>query len=113
MYQIAGISKNPNSLSSNDIREYLVKGGQHPANLFPDLFSVESPEAGLTYEWTLTFEDIFTYFSVEQLEATCRDWGLKDQLSLKTRIWIDILFIDQVRELACSSRVLYPPLFDP
>ena len=87
---------NADNLSSNHIREYLEKGGKHPAELFRDWFSEDSPEAGLTYEWSLTFRDMFSYFSDEQLATTRRDWGLKELLSRETRIWIDILFIDQV-----------------
>ena len=88
--------QNADTLNSNNIREYLISGGEHPAELFPSLFSLEPPEVALTYEWKLEFGKIFSFLNDERLDVTRRAWRVTDELSLKTRIWIDILFIDQV-----------------
>ena len=90
--------QNADTVNSNNIREYLIRGGKHPAERFDGLFSKEPPEVGLTYEWKLEFGKIFLFLNDERLKATRRAWRIKDELSLKSRIWIDILFIDQVRE---------------
>ena len=88
---------NPDDFCSSDIQAYLKTGGEHPATLHSDLFSEDPPDVALTYEWTLVFEEIFSFLSEERLKATRRDWRLKQPLSNDLRIWIDILFIDQVQ----------------
>ena len=93
----------PYDVSPNDIWNYLVEGGTHPAELFPAHFSNDSPEAALTYERKLVFGDIFSFLNDEQLEATRSNWAIEYSLSSQTRIWIDVLFIDQV----CEQRRSY------
>ena len=87
--------------SSSDLRNYLLKGGKHPAEHLPNLFSMDPPEAGLTYAWIVGFRDMFSFLNDKQLEAARSTWTIKDSLSSQTRIWIDVLFIDQVHELRC------------
>ncbi len=53
-------------LSSNDVREYLLKGNEHPHWLFPECFSEEPPVAAITYEWRLSFADILSYLNPAQ-----------------------------------------------
>mmetsp|Transcript_54189 Transcript_54189/g.113255 ORF Transcript_54189/g.113255 Transcript_54189/m.113255 type:complete len:169 (-) Transcript_54189:188-694(-) len=53
-FQSRGLDKS--SISSIHIREYLLSGGDHPARMFPDCFSMLKPVAALTYEWRLTLE---------------------------------------------------------
>ncbi len=53
-------------LSSNDVREYLLAGNEHPSKLFPDCFSQDPPVAAITYEWRLSFADILSYLNPAQ-----------------------------------------------
>jgi hypothetical protein len=53
-------------LSSNDVREYLLAGNEHPSKLFPDCFSEDPPVAAITYEWRLSLADILSYLNPAQ-----------------------------------------------
>ena len=55
------------SMKSTHIRDYLVTGAQHPAQLFPEKFSQNEPNVALTYEWTLNLKDIFSYLNPVQV----------------------------------------------
>ena len=83
-------------INSNDIRTYLLAGNPHPAWMFPECFSSEAPEAALTYEWTLFFDDIFSYLNPEEIQRCNGKWNARVSTDMsRLRIWIDILFIDQ------------------
>ena len=85
-------------INSNDIRNYLLAGNPHPAWTFPECFSRESPDAALTYEWKLFFDDIFSYLNAEEIQRCNGKWNANVSTDMsKLRIWIDILFIDQVK----------------
>ena len=85
-------------INSNDIRTYLLAGNPHPAWMFPECFSDENPEAALTYEWKLFFDDIFSYLNAEEIQRCNGKWNANVSTDMsKLRIWIDILFIDQVK----------------
>ena len=85
-------------INSNDIRTYLLAGNPHPAWMFPECFSSEDPEAALTYEWKLFFDDIFSYLNEEEIQRCNGKWNANVSTDMsKLRIWIDILFIDQVK----------------
>ena len=85
-------------INSNDIRNYLLAGNPHPTWMFPECFSSESPEAALTYEWKLFFDDIFSYLNAEEIQRCNGKWNANVSTDMsKLRIWIDILFIDQVK----------------
>jgi hypothetical protein len=95
-------------VTSNHIRRFILDKGKHPKVLFSYLFTKEEPMSALTYEWSLTFAEIFTFLNDKQLAATCKRWSLQECLSSQTRIWIDILFIDQVFViLSCSSFITH------
>ena len=65
--------------------------------MFPEYFSSEEPEAALTYEWKLFFDDIFSYLNTEEIQKCNHKWNAKVSTDMsKLRIWIDILFIEQV-----------------
>ena len=84
-------------INSNDIRNYLLAGNPHPAWMFPEFFSNENPEAALTYEWTLFFDDIFSYLNAKEIKRCNSKWNANVSTDMsQLRIWIDILFIDQV-----------------
>ena len=64
--------------------------------MFPECFSSEAPEAALTYEWTLFFDDIFSYLNPEEIQRCNGKWNARVSTDMsRLRIWIDILFIDQ------------------
>ena len=93
-------------ISSNTIREYLLAGNPHPAWLFPECFSSEPPEAALTYEWRLDFDDIFSYLNSNQISKCARKWNASVPGDIsKLLIWIDVLFIDQVDVLIMCAAV--------
>ena len=50
-------------LSSNCIREFVLAGNPHPAQLFPECFSVLEPVVALTYEWRLPFGDMLDFIN--------------------------------------------------
>lgn len=84
-------------ISSNDIRMYLQAGNPHLAWIFPECFSSEPPQAALTYEWTLHFDDIFSYLNDREIAKCNRKWNADVPTDMnRLQIWIDILFIDQV-----------------
>ena len=84
-------------INSNDIRNYLLAGNPHPAWMFPEFFSNENPEAALTYEWTLFFDDIFSYLNAKEIKRCNSKWNANVSTDMsQLRIWIDILFIGQV-----------------
>ena len=84
-------------INSNDIRTYLLAGNPHPAWMFPECFSAEVPEAALTYEWTLFFDDIFSYLNTDEIRRCNSKWNARVSTDMsKLRIWIDVFFIDQV-----------------
>ena len=85
-------------INSNDIRNYVLAGNPHPAWMFPECFSRENPEAALTYEWKLFFDDIFSYLNEEEIQRCNSRWNANVSTDMsKLSIWIDILFIDQVK----------------
>ena len=90
------------SISSQDIREYILGNNLHPQKLFPACFSEDEPNAPITYQWTLSIQDILSYLGAEQFS----EWGADAPKDLsQLRLWIDILFIDQVVPssfIACS-----------
>jgi hypothetical protein len=84
-------------INSNDIRSYLLAGNPHPAWMFPECFSNKPPEAALTYEWKLFFDDILSYLNTEAIENCNKKWNAKVSTDMgKLHIWIDVLFINQV-----------------
>lgn len=84
-------------ISSNDIRAFLLAGNPHPAWIFPEYFSEDPPDAALTYEWKLFFQDIFSYLNSKQIEQCGRKWKALIKNDMKQlRIWIDVLFINQL-----------------
>ena len=85
-------------INSNDIRSYLLAGNPHLAWMFPECFSSENPKAALTYEWKLFFDDIFSYLNAEEIQRCNSRWNANVSTDMsKLSIWIDILFIDQVK----------------
>ena len=57
---------------------------KHPAKLYPELFSQDEPQVGVTYQWSLGLN---------------RDDGLLKLaagMDQNLRIWLDVLFIDQL-----------------
>ena len=98
--------KEVRDISSNDIRAFLLAGNPHPAWIFPESFSEDPPDAALTYEWKLCFEDIFSYLNSEQIQKCGRKWKASIKTDMKQlRIWIDVLFIDQVKSMIHVLRV--------
>ena len=85
------------SISSNDIRSYLLAGLPHPAKLFPTCFSSAMPLVALTYEWRLGLKGVLSFFALAQLSECNREYnrGLPTNHA-DLLIWIDVLFIDQL-----------------
>ena len=46
------------------------QGGEHPASAFSECFSEEEPNGALTYEWSLSLNDIFSFLNQEQVTRT-------------------------------------------
>jgi hypothetical protein len=81
------------SISSQDIRKYILDKNLHPQKLFPACFSDEEPNAPLTYQWTLSIRDILSYIGTEQF----KEWGSGAPIDIsQVLLWIDVFFIDQV-----------------
>ena len=81
------IPRTCDKVSSEDIATYLKAGNMHPAQEKPDLFSDEDPETALTYQWCRGKDQ-----PVPLLEVVSK---LKHRFGATTRIWIDVLFINQ------------------
>jgi hypothetical protein len=83
------------------LREYLLAGKSHPAIDYPRLFSTAEPHAALSYEWKLGMLDVsnvlrdplvLNHPDLLKNNDVCRG---KDGKA-KPRVWVDILFIDQM-----------------
>jgi hypothetical protein len=85
------------TVSSNDVRSYLLAGLPHPAQLFPTCFSSAMPVVALTYEWRLGLKGVLSFFALAQLSECNREYnrGLPTNHA-DLLIWIDVLFIDQL-----------------
>ena len=100
------------SISSNDVRSYLLAGNPHPAKLFPTCFSSAMPVVALTYEWRLGLKGVLSFFALAQLSECNREYnrGLPTHHA-DLLIWIDVLFIDQlssdVAALLVQSQRIY------
>ena len=55
------------NIDSNKVQEYIKDGQEHPAIEFYYCFSCREPDAAITYEWSLTFEEILSFLNPRQL----------------------------------------------
>jgi hypothetical protein len=83
------------------LREYLLAGKNHPARDYPHLFSREFPHAALSYEWKLGMLDVSNVLRNPLVLNHPELLSNKDVRRGKDgkanpRVWVDILFIDQV-----------------
>jgi len=84
-------------ISSTTVREFILAGNPHPASMFPHCFSEDPPIIALTYEWRLDFDGIFSFLNTKQMMECNSTWNEKLPTDMsEIRIWIDVLFIDQL-----------------
>ena len=88
-------------VTSHLLREYFQAGNNHPARDYPKFFSMEFPQAALSYEWRLSMLDVANVLTNPLVldnptlladETVCRRRDGK----ANPRVWIDIFFIDQL-----------------
>jgi hypothetical protein len=83
-------------LTSNDIREFLMREGKHAREVFGDFYTEEQAVAVLTYEWTLELKDICSFLN----GPTIRQYNSQARASIpsdpeKLTVWIDVFQLDQ------------------
>ena len=94
----------PANVTSNDIRQYLLAGEAHPARLFPQCFSKLDPVAAITYEWRLSLSEVLSFLNPAQV-SRCGSrfrWAVPTEMRV-LRVWIDVLFIDQLSDDIAGS----------
>ena len=83
-------------LTSNDIREYLMREKKHAREVFRDFITLEQAIAVLTYEWTLELKDICSFLN----GPTIRQYNSQTGANIpsdpeKLTVWIDVFQLDQ------------------
>ena len=61
------IDINHGDITSHDLRKFFQKRKIHPKTAFESYFSAEPPDLVLTYEWSTSFSQIESFFSIECL----------------------------------------------
>ena len=104
--------KTTRNITSNDIREYLLEGNPHPAKLFPGCFSAAVPVAAITYQWSLSLDDVLSYLNADQIAICNTEFrrGIPTNMAALL-VWIDVLFIDQlstdIQAMLLESQLVY------
>ena len=96
--RIPALAARGRELNSNDLREYLRRQGVHAKQVFGDLYSDEPPKAALTYEWTLSLNEVLDFLNAPQIRECNRNHPGGEQIPADMReltIWMDIFFVDQ------------------
>ncbi len=96
--KIPALAHHGRALNSEHLREYLRSQKKHAKGVFGDLYSDTEPVAALTYEWTLSFNDILGFLSAPQIRE-CNACHPKCEPIPEDRqeltLWMDIFFVDQ------------------
>ena len=87
------------NIDSNKVQEYIKDGQEHPAIEFYYCFSCREPDAAITYEWSLTFEEILSFLNPRQLIRCSMKYKKMIPFHLdRLYIWIDVFFVNQLSE---------------
>ena len=106
------LGKSAKNITSNDIRDYLQAGYEHPATLFPGCFSSAIPVSVITYQLSLSLDDVFSYLNPEQIALCNKEFHKRVPIDMAALfVWIDVLFIDQmstdIPEMLLVSQLVY------
>lgn len=99
------------NIDSNSVREYIKKGGRHPAELFPHCFSRKKPDAAITYEWSLKLQEMLSFLNRSQMIRCSIKYSKMIPFDMdQLFIWIDVFFVNQlsndiIAALELSDRV--------